>query len=89
MIVMKFGGTSVGSIAAFTQVAKIVGGKVNQEAKRAKPGVVVVTSAMSGVTNLLIEAAQKAAQGDRQATAAVIAVVAAADQRGRRGGTGS
>jgi aspartate kinase len=75
MIVMKFGGTSVGSVAAFTQVAKIVGGKVNQEAKRAKPGVVVVTSAMSGVTNLLIEAAQKAAQGDRQATAAVIATL--------------
>lgn len=72
MIVMKFGGTSVGSVAAFAQVAKIVGEKVNQEARRAKPGVVVVTSAMSGVTNLLIEAAQRAAQGDSKATAAAV-----------------
>ena len=35
-----------------------------EQAKTARPGVVVVTSAMSGVTNLLIEAAQRAAAGD-------------------------
>jgi len=64
MIVMKFGGTSVGSRDAFAAVAAIVRQKAAQEASAPKPGVVVVTSAMSGVTNLLIDAAQKAAKGD-------------------------
>lgn len=64
MIVMKFGGTSVGSSPAFAAVAAIVAQKAEQEASAAKPGVVVVTSAMSGVTNLLIDAAQRAAQGE-------------------------
>ncbi|MBX3015751.1 MAG: aspartate kinase [Caldilineaceae bacterium] len=66
MIVMKFGGTSVGSLDAFRQVAQIVAEKVAAEAPKAKPGVVVVTSAMSGVTNLLIAAATKATDGDEQ-----------------------
>lgn len=66
MIVMKFGGTSVGSIDAFRQVAQIVADKVASQAKTARPGVVVVTSAMSGVTNLLIAAATQAAAGDEQ-----------------------
>ena len=64
MIVMKFGGTSVGSADAFAQVASIVKHKVAEQAAADRPGVVVVTSAMSGVTNMLIEAAQKAARGD-------------------------
>lgn len=64
MIVMKFGGTSVGSADAFAQVARIVNEKVREQAAASRPGVVVVTSAMSGVTNMLIEAAQKAARGD-------------------------
>jgi aspartate kinase len=68
MIVMKFGGTSVGSADAFAQVAAIVAQiAAAQNAPGAditRPGVVVVTSAMSGVTNMLIEAAQKAARGD-------------------------
>jgi len=64
MIVMKFGGTSVGSADAFAEAAAIVKQKVAEEASRERPGVVVVTSAMSGVTNMLIEAAQKAARGD-------------------------
>lgn len=68
MIVMKFGGTSVGSADAFAQVAKIVAQKVAEQnaaqAATERPGVVVVTSAMAGVTNMLIEAAQKAARGD-------------------------
>ncbi len=64
MIVMKFGGTSVGNADAFAQVADIVGRKVEEQAATARPGVIVVTSAMSGVTNMLIEAAQKAAKGD-------------------------
>ncbi|MCS6827927.1 MAG: aspartate kinase [Caldilinea sp.] len=64
MIVMKFGGTSVGSADAFAQVAQIVKEAVARESKRERPGVVVVTSAMSGVTNMLIEAAQRAERGD-------------------------
>ncbi len=67
MIVMKFGGTSVGNADAFAQVAAIVSEKVAAEAQTARPGVAVVTSAMSGVTNLLIDAAQRAAHGDETA----------------------
>ena len=43
---------------------KLSSKQVEQQAATGKPGVVVVTSAMSGVTNMLIEAAQKAAGGD-------------------------
>jgi bifunctional aspartokinase / homoserine dehydrogenase 1 len=64
MIVMKFGGTSVGSAEAFAQVAQIVKGAVEQQTAAARPGVAVVTSAMAGVTNLLIESARRAAAGD-------------------------
>jgi aspartate kinase len=64
MIVMKFGGTSVGNVEAFAQVARIVAQKAGEQATMPRAGVVVVTSAMSGVTNLLIEAAQRAAKGD-------------------------
>jgi len=62
MLVMKFGGTSVGRIEAFAAVVNIVQQKTQEQGATNRPGVVVVTSAMSGVTNLLIEAAQKAAQ---------------------------
>lgn len=63
MIVIKFGGTSVGGVNAFAQVVEIVRRKAAVETAKARPGVVVVTSAMSGVTNMLIDAAQKAAAG--------------------------
>jgi aspartate kinase len=58
LIVMKFGGTSVGSAAAVAQAAALVGAAVDQGHR-----VVAVTSAMSGVTNALIEAAKTAARG--------------------------
>jgi aspartate kinase len=61
MRVLKFGGTSVGSAEAFGQVARIVA-----RARREDPQVVVVTSAMSGVTDILIQAARAAAAGDRR-----------------------
>ena len=75
MMVMKFGGTSVGTTDSIDSVAQIVAGAVEKQAKcgpAAKsgeqgadsPGVLVVVSAMSGVTNTLIEAAQTAAAGD-------------------------
>jgi len=58
LIVMKFGGTSVGSAERIAQAADLA-------IASAKKGhqVVTVTSAMSGVTNLLIEAATNAARG--------------------------
>src|SRR5215510_3244057 len=58
LIVMKFGGTSVGSAERIAQAADLA-------VKSAKEGhkVVVVTSAMSGVTNKLIAAAQNAVGG--------------------------
>ncbi|NLS75960.1 MAG: aspartate kinase [Chloroflexi bacterium] len=61
MLVMKFGGTSVGSQEAFRQVIKIV-----QDALTRDPQVVVVVSAMSGVTNALIEGATAASRGDHE-----------------------
>lgn len=64
MIVMKFGGTSVGTTESIAQVAEIVAKAVAQQAQAETPGVLVVTSAMSGVTNALISSAQAAATGD-------------------------
>ncbi len=58
-LVMKFGGTSVGSADALTQVAKIVA-KENKE----RDGTVVVVSALSGVTDGLTRGALTAAGGD-------------------------
>lgn len=54
-LVMKFGGTSVGSVEAYQQVVQIV-----TDAKKDWQNVVVVISAMSGITNLLIESARQA-----------------------------
>lgn len=58
-LVMKFGGTSVGSADAIRQSAEIV-----RAAQAQWPRVVVVVSAMSGVTDALLKAAQTAAGGD-------------------------
>jgi bifunctional aspartokinase / homoserine dehydrogenase 1 len=57
--VMKFGGTSVGDASCIARVAEIVA-----KASRVGP-LVVVVSAMSGVTNRLIEAATCSETGDR------------------------
>jgi aspartate kinase len=63
LIVMKFGGTSVGSAERIAQAADLA-------VRSAKEGhkVVVVTSAMSGVTNKLIAAAQSAVGGSYHKT---------------------
>ncbi len=61
MQVMKFGGTSVNDAKAIAQVAAIVADQLKRD-----PSVVVVTSAMRGVTDLLIDSAKAAAAGDRQ-----------------------
>jgi aspartokinase/homoserine dehydrogenase 1 len=58
-LVMKFGGTSVGSVEAIDQVASIVEG-YSQSWKN----VLVVVSAISGVTDLLLKTANSAMAGD-------------------------
>ena len=49
-VVLKFGGTSVGSVSRIKKVANIIGSY-----KKKNIGVIVVSSAMSGVTNDLIK----------------------------------
>lgn len=66
MIVMKFGGTSVGNGDAFAQVAQITQERVASQATAENPGVVIITSAMSGVTNTLIDAARQAEAGNEE-----------------------
>lgn len=60
LCVMKFGGTSVGDASCIARTARICA----QAAREAS--VVVVVSAMSGVTNRLVEAASRAEAGDRE-----------------------
>jgi aspartate kinase len=57
-LVMKFGGTSVGEARALAQAVEII-----RDARAEWPRVVVVTSAMAGVTNLLLEGAESAVDG--------------------------
>ena len=59
LLVMKFGGTSVGSPEAMSQAANII-----RHSHLEWPNLIVVTSALSGVTNLLLESTQKTAGGE-------------------------
>ncbi|HYH12258.1 MAG TPA: hypothetical protein VD789_07865, partial [Thermomicrobiales bacterium] len=59
MIVLKFGGTSVANAERINEAIRIT---LLQQAPR-----VVVVSAASGVTNLLLDAARLAAQGSPEA----------------------
>jgi bifunctional aspartokinase / homoserine dehydrogenase 1 len=59
MLTMKFGGTSVGDGARIVEVARIVAAVRERQGAPA-----VVVSAMSGVTDRLVEAARTAAAGD-------------------------
>lgn len=61
-LVLKFGGTSVGSADAMSQAAEIVRSLVAEGHQ-----VAVVTSAMSGVTDLLLGSAHAAIKGERLA----------------------
>jgi bifunctional aspartokinase / homoserine dehydrogenase 1 len=60
MRVLKFGGTSVGDAKAIAQAVSIVADQAASD-----PNIVAVTSAMRGVTDLLIDSARAAASGDR------------------------
>jgi aspartate kinase len=57
MIVMKFGGTSVGSGESIANVCKLVKSRLPRNP-------LVVTSAHSGITNLLVAAAEEALEGN-------------------------
>lgn len=61
-LVMKFGGTSVGTPEAMAQAARIV-----CDALPEWPRIVVVVSALSGVTNLLLNSASQAVRGELSA----------------------
>jgi aspartate kinase len=61
MRVLKFGGTSVGDAGAIAQTVAIIVDHAVRDAHT-----VAVTSAMRGVTDLLIDSARAAAAGDRQ-----------------------
>jgi aspartate kinase len=63
--VMKFGGTSVADASCIQKVVEIVRAAVSHS------DVVVVVSAMSGVTNKLVEAATQSAAGNHQLVAAI------------------
>ena len=54
IVVLKFGGTSVGTIAKIKKVADII-----EDYKKNKYRVIVVSSAMSGVTNKLIKSSKE------------------------------
>jgi bifunctional aspartokinase / homoserine dehydrogenase 1 len=58
MLVLKFGGTSMGSANAIKQVIEIVNKKVSDSS------VIVVVSAMSGTTDLLLNSGTKASATD-------------------------
>ncbi len=57
IIVLKFGGTSVGTLDRIVKISKIIVSYIEKKYK-----VIVVTSAMSGVTNELIKKAEKIAK---------------------------
>ena len=64
-LVMKFGGTSVGTPEAMRQVVSIVAAE-----KKNWRNLVVITSALSGVTDLLIDMAS--GKADLMASAAIL-----------------
>jgi aspartokinase/homoserine dehydrogenase 1 len=66
LLVMKFGGTSVGDESCIARTAKIISGVAKESA------CVVVVSAMSGVTNRLIEAAKTAQAGNATEAEAIM-----------------
>jgi aspartate kinase len=69
--VMKFGGTSVGSAERIRKAAEIVAAATPERE------IVVVVSAMAGVTNALVDAAHRSAGGDKSAAEKLARLLAA------------
>ena len=59
MKVLKFGGTSVGSVKSILSLKKIVENEARQQS------VIVVVSALGGITDKLLYTAQLALNGDQ------------------------
>lgn len=70
MLIMKFGGTSVGSAERLQGVFALL-----KDAQNKKQSIVVVLSAMSGMTNNLIEGAQKAVKRDLKGALQIAAAI--------------
>ncbi len=66
LVVLKFGGTSVGDASCIKRVVEII-----RAASRAS-NIAVVVSAMSGVTNKLLEAATHSENGDHKQVSAIL-----------------
>ena len=62
IVVLKFGGTSVGTIEKIKNVANII-----ENYKKKKYRVIVVSSAMSGVTNDLVKKSEKISENFSEA----------------------
>jgi aspartate kinase len=71
-VVMKFGGTSVANAGAMQHASRIVA-----RAREAGTPIVVVVSAMAGVTDLLISACEAAGSGSTGDVARIVAALAA------------
>jgi aspartokinase/homoserine dehydrogenase 1 len=69
MLVLKFGGTSVGSVSALGKAVDIIG-----DAEHGKRVRVVVVSALGGITDTLIETARAASRGEDSCNASVEAM---------------
>src|ERR1017187_2079318 len=67
LLIMKFGGTSMGSAERMRVAARIV------QQEQARRPVVVVVSAMSKITDLLLDAMRHAESGNRAAVEASLA----------------
>jgi len=80
-LVMKFGGTSVGSPAALQGLVDIV-----RLARKNWQRVAVVVSAMSGVTDLLLGGASAAVQGDLDTVTRTIEAIRAKHQQAMEAG---
>jgi aspartate kinase len=69
-VIMKFGGTSVADADAMMRVINIVRGQMARFPNHRLP--VVVVSAMSKVTDRLVETGRLAGQGDGEGAAALL-----------------
>jgi len=66
LLVIKFGGTSVGNSSAISQAVEMVRGSLKEWDR-----VVVVVSALGGVTDLLLEGARTSADGCNKTTSSI------------------
>ncbi|MBN1561543.1 lysine-sensitive aspartokinase 3 [candidate division KSB1 bacterium] len=74
MMVMKFGGTSLGTAEAIRRVCRIIQSRTPQQP-------VVVASAVGGITNKLVQLAKLAGAGEKEQAAALLDEIVAQHER--------